>query len=117
MMCGNEKIRYVHIVEHKEVEEYFRVGCICAEKMTNDYVNPQKREKDLRNRASRRMNWIKKEWKVSIKGYYYLNVNGKHLLIYRDKKTRKYKIKIGEDFINKLFENLKEAKNYIFDKI
>ena len=60
---------------------------------------------------------MKKEWKVSVKGNYYLNINGKHLLIYRDKKIGKYKIKIGKDFINKLFENLKDAKNYIFYKI
>ena len=32
MMCGNEKIRYVHILEHPEVDEEFRVGCTCAEK-------------------------------------------------------------------------------------
>jgi hypothetical protein len=58
MMCGNEKIRYVHIVEHPEIEEEFRVGCTCAEKMTSDYLNPKRREKELRNKASRRINWL-----------------------------------------------------------
>ena len=61
MMCGNEKIRFVHIVSHPEVDEDFRVGCVCAEKMTGDYINPERREKDLRNRASRRSNWMGKQ--------------------------------------------------------
>ena len=45
MMFGNETIRYIHIVSYPEVEDSFRVGCVCAEKMTNDYVNPKLREK------------------------------------------------------------------------
>jgi hypothetical protein len=35
-MCGNEKIRYVHIMEHPDLEENFEVGCVCAEKMSDD---------------------------------------------------------------------------------
>jgi hypothetical protein len=62
MMCGNEKIRFVHIVSHPEINEEFRVGCICAEKMTGDYVNPKRREQDLQNRARRRANWSNKNW-------------------------------------------------------
>ncbi len=60
MMCGNEKIRFVHIVSHPEVDDDFRVGCICAEKMTGDYVNPKEKEKQLRNRANRRGTWVKR---------------------------------------------------------
>ncbi len=36
-MCGNEKIRYVHIMEHPDLDENFDVGCVCAEKMSGDY--------------------------------------------------------------------------------
>src|SRR5574344_293297 len=64
MMCGNEKIRFVHIVSHNEVEEEYRVGCVCAERMTNDYINPKGKENELRNRANRRNTWIKKTWKL-----------------------------------------------------
>jgi hypothetical protein len=97
MMCGNEKIRYVHIVEHAEVGEEFRVGCTCAEKMTNDYLNPQRRERELRN------------------GNYFLNIEEHHLLIYRDKKTNKYKVKIGETFGKKTFDTLEKAKIAAFN--
>src|SRR5437868_6246740 len=44
MMCNNERIRYVHVVTHPDVAEEFKVGCVCAEKMTNDYVNPKRIE-------------------------------------------------------------------------
>lgn len=72
MMCRNEKIRYVHVVSHPDVEGSFRVGCVCAEKMKNDYVNPKLREKQLRNKANRRRSWIDKSWNISKNGNYYL---------------------------------------------
>ncbi len=55
-MCGNEKIRYVHIMEHPDLDENFDVGCVCAEKMSGDYEDegPKRREAKLRNRAARR---------------------------------------------------------------
>ena len=117
MMCGNEKIRYVHILTHPDIDEEFRVGCICAENMTDDYVNPQQREKELRNRTNRRINWTKKEWKRSKNGNYYLTVQGHHLLIYRDKKSKKFKVKIGDIFGKKTFDNLDKAKVAVFNGI
>lgn len=115
MMCGNEKIRYVHLVEHTEINEGFRVGCTCAEKMTNDYINPERRERELKNRAKRRIIWTKKNWKRSKNGNYFLNIEERHLLIYRDKKTNKYKVKIGETFGNKIFDSLEKAKIAAFN--
>ena len=67
----------------------FRVGCICAEKMTSDYTNPKRLEIDLRNKAARRSNWITKEWNYSKNGNQYLNdKDGHHFLIYRDKQPK-----------------------------
>ena len=37
-MCGNERIRFVHILSHQDYNSVMRVGCACAEKMTDDYV-------------------------------------------------------------------------------
>ena len=51
-MCGNEKIRYVHIMTHPEFPGELRVGCICACHMTDDYENPEARERDLKNRVA-----------------------------------------------------------------
>ena len=42
-MCGKEKIRFVHIMEHNSHSNTLRVfGCICAEKMLNDYIHSKK---------------------------------------------------------------------------
>jgi len=117
MMCGNEKIRYVHVVEHSEVSSEFRVGCSCAEKMTEDYVNPARREKDVRNRSSRLLNWTKKQWKKSKNGTYYLKIEERLLLIFQDKKTSKYKVKIGDTFGEKAFDKIEKAKVAVFKGI
>jgi len=117
MMCGKEKIRYAHILTHPEIEEEYRVGCICAEKMTGDYINPKEREKALRNKTNRRINWTKKEWKISQNGNYFIRLEDRLLLIYRDKKSNKFKVKIGEVFGKKSFDNLEKAKVAIFNDI
>lgn len=117
MMCGNERIRYVHIVEHPEIDEEFRVGCVCAEKMTNDYINPGRREIELRNRASRRKNWHKKKWKLSQKGNWYLKVDEHIIVIFREKISRKYKVMIDKTIGHKLFEEFEDAKMAAFNGI
>ena len=53
-MCGQEKIRYVHILQHPNFSGELRVGCICTEHMTDDYINPQKKERELKNRLNRK---------------------------------------------------------------
>ncbi len=117
MMCNNERIRYVHVVSHPEVDSELRVGCTCAERLTEDYVNPRQRERELRNKASRRENWRSREWKVNAKGNYYLKIDDHFLLIYRDKTTLKYKCKIDEYWGKKVYGILDDAKNAAFDGV
>lgn len=117
MMCGNEKIRFVHIVEHPEVKEDFRVGCICAGRMTDDYITPERREVELRNRASRRANWSNKQWKCSKKGNYYLKKDDHHLTIFQDKKTTKFKCIVDDEFGTLSYNDLRLAKVALFNKI
>ena len=66
-MCGNHPIRYVHVMEHDDHDEELRVGCVCAEHMTDDYFNPKAREKRLKNKAQRKHNWLSLKWKTSKK--------------------------------------------------
>lgn len=81
-MCGNEKIRFVHIMRHPEWSDELHVGCVCAEKMTDDYVNPRRVEKELRNRAARRTNFNKVEWHYNpAKGTYSKKYKGEHITI------------------------------------
>ncbi len=117
MMCNYERIRYVHVVTYKDVEEEYRVGCICAEKMTDDYVKPKKHEQRLRNKFHRCINWLKKEWKTSKNGNFYLKVKKHHILIYKDKKSGKFRCKIGDHFGKKQFDTFELAKIAVFHGI
>jgi hypothetical protein len=84
-MCGKEKIRYVHILGHPDYGE-IRVGCVCASKMLEDYVNPQQRENDLKNRLNRRRSFMKQNWKYKgSTGNYYLRYKGEYITIARSK--------------------------------
>ena len=117
MMCGKEEIRYIHILAHDEVDDTFRVGCICAEKMMDDYFKPRERQRQLENRAKRKDNWKYKEWKQSKKGSDYYKFEGHILVIFRDKKTNKFKYTIDGNFGLKSYQYLSEAKEAVFNRI
>jgi len=117
MMCGNENIRYIHLLSHEEVAEEFRVGCVCAEKMTGDYSNPKQMENNLRNKSSRRTNWVKANWQWSRKGNLYLKKGGHILTIFRDKKSNKFKCMIDEEFGTVHHRNIDAAKAALFNKM
>lgn len=85
-MCGKEKIRYIHIVTHPEMPNELRVGCICASKMTDDYVNPEARERDLKNRINRKHSFMKREWRQHAgTGNYILRYKGWNITIMKSK--------------------------------
>lgn len=76
--CGHEQIRFVHILSHRDYSDRIRVGCVCAEQLTEDYVTPKRREYELRGRAARRERWLTRKWKLSRKGHEYLNTRDGH---------------------------------------
>ena len=78
-MCHNERIRYVHILRHPDYPEMIRVGCVCAEKLTNNYVAPRNIENALRNRASRRKYFLKQNWYTNAKGNLVLKYKGEYI--------------------------------------
>ena len=78
-MCGKEEIRYVHVLTHPEYEGQIRVGCVCAEKMTDDYVTPRKYEHQVKNRAARWRNFRKQTWYINHKGNLVLHYKGEYI--------------------------------------
>jgi hypothetical protein len=62
--CGKQEVRYIHLLTHPE-HPSISVGCVCAGKLSADYVNPAARERELRNKASRKAREKKK-----FPGYY-----------------------------------------------
>lgn len=117
MMCNKERVRYVHIVSHPEVVGDFEVGCICAEKMTGDYLTPKRLEKKLKQRTAKRINWVKKFWKQTKNGNHTLIFEKHRLLIFYDSRTKKIKCKIGDIWGKKTFETIEQAKHAIFNGI
>jgi hypothetical protein len=113
-MCGNEKIRYVHVMEHADLENHFNVGCVCAEKMSDDYAGPRVRETRLRNRAARRTRWLQRKWRVSAKGNSFLNVEGRNLGVYPTK-TKRWGYRIDSQFGPRTYATKDEAKLALFD--
>lgn len=114
MMCGHEKIRYVHVVYHDEEGLEFRVGCNCAEKMTGDYVNPERRERELRNRTNRRISLNRKVWKINEKGNLILKYDSHRITIFHPKNSSQYKVVIDDIFGKKIFNDVISAKNAAF---
>lgn len=81
-MCGKERLRYVHTMAHQYYEEQLQVGCICAGKMSDDAEGARAREKKLRNRASRRTNWLKRKWKTSRNENHCLRLKGYVMVVF-----------------------------------
>lgn len=117
MMCGHEKIRYVHVVTHHDHSNKLLVGCQCAERLTEDYINPQRIEKELRNKYSRLIRFIKRPWKISDKGNEYLNIGDHHILIREDKQSHIFTVKIDDIWGQKQFKTSEQAKTAAFKGI
>jgi len=113
-MCGKEDIRFVHTMYHPELPDFLRVGCVCAEKMTNDYVNPKLKEKLARNKST----WIHSKWKLeNLFEYEEKNFNSKYgritVGIFKVDDHYQYHL---DDFIYPVYFKTKlEAKKFVFD--
>jgi len=83
-MCGQEKIRYVHLMEHNDYPTGLNVGCICSGKMQDDIHEAKIRESNMKNRSSRRINWLTRKWRHSAKGNDYLNIKNYNLGVFQN---------------------------------
>ena len=81
-MCGNERIRYVHILKHPDYPYELRVGCDCAEKLIEGHADLRQKERDVRNRSSRKVTFLKREWTQNWKtGNYVLRYKNEYITI------------------------------------
>lgn len=118
-MCGQEKIRFAHHMTHPAVNRTYIVGCICAEKMSNDYVNPKLREQTLRNRALNKTRWLTRKWRRSPNGNEHISAKGYRVIVFRSNKTWKFLIKQNDQprWDNHAYSDINEAKLASFDKL
>ena len=117
-MCGRENIRYVHIMENADFGGQLRVGCVCAEKMSDDYVGPRNREKRLKNRAARRVTWLTRYWRESTKGNHFLNIKEHNISVFPDKYRKdKWGYCINNQFSRERYNSRDEAKMALFEAV
>jgi hypothetical protein len=81
--CGNDVLRFLHILEHPDWPDQMVVGCICAGRMCEGY-DGNSREAELKNLAIRRSRWLKRNWRESKKGNEFLNIKHCNLGVFPD---------------------------------
>ena len=67
-LCNCSQVRYVHVMHHSEYFEEISVGCICAGIMEGDIFTAKERERQMKNRAKRKENYLKRGWHWSANG-------------------------------------------------
>lgn len=80
-LCGCEKVRYVHVIQHGEYFEKVYVGCICAGIMEGDLLAAKERDRKMKNRAKRKLNFPNRNWKQTRTGGYYIKYRDKYVFI------------------------------------
>lgn len=84
-LCGCDKVRYVHVMRHREYLDDISVGCICAGVMEGDLMAAQERERLMRNRSQRRMKFIQRGWTTKRNGEFVRRHHGIDYRIMRSK--------------------------------
>jgi hypothetical protein len=84
-MCEVQPIRYLHTMTHPNYATDLDVGCVCAERMEDDYVRPRLRQKAVQSAARRKKRWLTRDWKISARGNSYINTDGFNITIYADR--------------------------------
>ncbi len=117
-MCGKERIRYAHQVAHKDFPEILTVGCDCAEKMCDDYVNPKENEKSLKNWISRRKTFMRKPFETSRNGNKFVKHNGL-FITFKKSKYGNWGFVVDDEWYwrngGTTFKTIDEAKAYAFE--
>ncbi len=112
-MCGEQIIRYVHHMEH----DHYRplgVGCVCAGKMEGDIGAAKKREREFRNRQSRRESFGRKQWKVSRNGNPYLKIK-EHIVVLCKLKNNRWKYSFDNTFCAESYPSREAVIDAVFD--
>ncbi len=123
-MCGQEDLRYVFSMMHPEYAS-LQVGCVCAEKMTEDYVTPQKKQNELKNTAARRRralsrrafvrtNCLRAPWQKTGKGEV-RKISGYWVTVYQ--RAEGWGAVIQKAHSKKTYATIEEARGALFDEV
>jgi hypothetical protein len=116
-VCGQYPIRFVHTLDHDDWPEPVDVGCVCAEHLTEDYVNPRAHEKELRRRATSRSRWLRRRWRTSSRGNPYLNLKGHRMAVFPSYRTDGWSCSLDGTFGELVHPTIEAAKLSLFNKL
>lgn len=122
-MCESMPIRYAHRMEHPNYPGSLLVGCVCAGHMEENLARAQRRDKQMRSRASKRKRWLTRNWITSKKGNPYIEADGYRITIYPNGSNR-WRVAVAnladkEDvqFPRRAVKTIDEAKLAAFDLV
>lgn len=119
-MCGHQIIRYGHEMIHPLYHPLI-AGCICAGKMEGNIEAAKDREREFKNRISRKKTFLTRKWKTSAKGNQYLKINGHVVVLYqakdKDGNDRGWQYSIDSEFCRKRYKTRELAMNAAFDAL
>ena len=107
-MCGHQIIRYAHHMVHPQYHP-LTAGCVCAGRLEGDPEAARKRERDLKNRLSRRDSFLRRRWKQSRNGNPYLKYQGHLVVLFRLKNGSGWKYAIDSAFADEVCFSQSEA--------
>lgn len=113
-MCGNEQVRYIHLMEHPTYKHTIEVGCICAGHLSGDYDGARQLERDARNKAKRRQTWLTRKWKRSQSGNYYMTYMGLNVGVYL-KRNGNWGARVGGKFGQLEYDSVDDSKLGLFE--
>lgn len=80
-LCDCSQVRFVHVMRHDEYFETVSVGCICAGIMEDDILAARERERLMKNRANRKRNFPRRQWRKNWYGNYQPTYQGRKVFI------------------------------------
>lgn len=116
-ICGYQIIRYAHHMYHPETGRSLNCGCVCAGKLEGDISRARSRESAFKNKARRKINFIKKTWKRSARGNEYLKMKNHLIVIYYYRNTGKYGFAIDGTFDRHSYKSRSECIMAIFNAL
>jgi hypothetical protein len=109
--CGKYPIRFVHSLKHDDWEGPLDVGRICAEHLTEDYVNPRLRE----SLATKRAKWLRKPWRVSAAGNLWIRSHCRFACVFANPDGDGFKAVVDGIFSRRAWPTEDAAKIAVFD--
>jgi hypothetical protein len=114
--CNQEQIRYVHILGDHDYSGSIRVGCICSCNLTEDYITPKRRERELRNAAARRGRFHDRKWRITKRGGQAITIDRFRVTVGKIF-TVKFSLWINSKDGTRSYDELRTAKIRAFDAV